>query len=93
MEEHDLGPNGSLVYCMEFLLANHEWLLERIEEVTSSSGDDDSANINYIIFDCPGQVKTVTCSRFPSVSVLSTHLSVFVYCRWSFIRTIRVFKI
>jgi GPN-loop GTPase len=26
MEEMELGPNGALVFCMEYLLDNSEWL-------------------------------------------------------------------
>jgi hypothetical protein len=47
MEEHKLGPNGGLLYCMEYLLKNIEWLEEQIKELKT----------NYIIFDCPGQVQ------------------------------------
>ena len=46
MEEYSLGPNGGLVFCMESLLENVEWLEESIIETDSQ----------YIIFDCPGQV-------------------------------------
>jgi hypothetical protein len=53
MEEHKLGPNGGLMYCMEFLLENIEWLEERLRELDT----------NYVIFDCPGQVKY---SAFPT---------------------------
>ena len=28
MEELNLGPNGALVYCMEYLMENFEWLNE-----------------------------------------------------------------
>ena len=31
MEEHGLGPNGALVYCMEYLEQNVDWLLGRLE--------------------------------------------------------------
>ncbi|CAM9789675.1 unnamed protein product [Chrysoparadoxa australica] len=48
MEELELGPNGALVYCMEYLLDNMEWLQEELGEF-----DDE----DYIIFDCPGQVE------------------------------------
>lgn len=47
MEELDYGPNGGLVYCMEYLVENIEWLAEQIDDF----GDD------YLIFDCPGQVE------------------------------------
>ena len=45
------GPNGGLVFCMEFFSKNFDWLLEQIEEDV----DDD-----YIIFDCPGQIELYT---------------------------------
>lgn len=49
MEELELGPNGGLVYCMEYLLDNMDWLKDELDKF-----DDDE----YIIFDCPGQVLT-----------------------------------
>lgn len=49
MEEYQLGPNGGLVYCMEYVLANVEWLHERIAALQEKS--------HYILFDCPGQVE------------------------------------
>ena len=41
-----LGPNGALVYCMEFLEANVKWLITKILNLKD----------HYLIFDCPGQV-------------------------------------
>ncbi|TKR64391.1 hypothetical protein L596_024934 [Steinernema carpocapsae] len=46
-EELVLGPNGSLVFCMEYLVENFEWLHDALDE-----GEDD-----YFIFDCPGQIE------------------------------------
>mmetsp|Transcript_14439 Transcript_14439/g.22268 ORF Transcript_14439/g.22268 Transcript_14439/m.22268 type:complete len:311 (+) Transcript_14439:144-1076(+) len=52
MEELELGPNGSLVYCMEYLLQNGmQWFQDHLDEY----GDDD-----YLILDCPGQVELYT---------------------------------
>ncbi|KAL6749512.1 GPN-loop GTPase [Haematococcus lacustris] len=49
MEEMELGPNGGLLYCMEYLEDNlHEWLGEELQ----GYGDDD-----YLMFDCPGQIE------------------------------------
>ena len=48
MEQLGYGPNGALVYCMEFLLQNVDWLKDAIEEF---------AEDDYIILDCPGQVE------------------------------------
>jgi GTPase SAR1 family protein len=50
MEQHELGPNGGLIYCMEYLEVNIEWLFEKL----------DSLNDKYLIVDCPGQVELFT---------------------------------
>ncbi|KAF7797362.1 hypothetical protein EIP86_008557 [Pleurotus ostreatoroseus] len=51
MEEHGLGPNGGMLYCMEYLEANYDWLEDRLKEL----GPD-----VYILFDLPGQVELST---------------------------------
>ena len=51
MEELQLGPNGSLVYCIEYLLENMDWLQDHLD-----SYDDDE----YLIIDCPGQIELYT---------------------------------
>eukprot|EP00934_Nitzschia_sp_Nitz4_P008092 Nitzschia sp. Nitz4//scaffold11_size288233//226741//227712//NITZ4_000806-RA/size288233-snap-gene-0.59-mRNA-1//-1//CDS//3329534170//8082//frame0 len=51
MEELGLGPNGGLIYCMEYLLNNLDWLKDHLE-----SFDDDE----YLILDCPGQLELYT---------------------------------
>ncbi|CAD7702944.1 unnamed protein product [Ostreobium quekettii] len=49
MEELNLGPNGGLMYCMEYFEENlHDWLGEELEGYS----DDD-----YLVFDCPGQIE------------------------------------
>lgn len=50
MELYNLGPNGGLVYCMEFLEQNIEWLLTKLNNIKKK----------YIIIDCPGQVELYT---------------------------------
>ncbi|KAJ1861489.1 hypothetical protein H4R99_005927 [Coemansia sp. RSA 1722] len=50
MEAYQLGPNGGMVYCIEYLEKNVEWLLDQL------SKHDDC----YFIFDCPGQVELYT---------------------------------
>lgn len=47
MEELGYGPNGGLVFCMEYLVSNLDWLEEKV------SGYEN----DYLIFDCPGQVE------------------------------------
>lgn len=46
-KELALGPNGALVFCMEYLTQNLEWLHDQLNE-----GEDD-----YFLFDCPGQIE------------------------------------
>jgi len=47
-----LGPNGGLVYCMEFLEKNVDWLEERLRVPELAD--------HYFLFDCPGQVELYT---------------------------------
>ncbi|KAK6455301.1 putative transcription factor Fet5 [Scheffersomyces xylosifermentans] len=62
MEEMDLGPNGGLVYCFEFLLNNLDWLDEEIGDF----------NDEYLIFDCPGQIELYT--HIPVLPTIVKHL-------------------
>jgi GTPase SAR1 family protein len=48
MEDYGYGPNGGLVYCMEYLFQHSEWLKDELDNF----GDDE-----YILLDCPGQVE------------------------------------
>ena len=50
MDNLKLGPNGGLIYCMEYLEKNLDWLHTRIQKL----------DVNYVIFDCPGQVELYT---------------------------------
>ncbi|XP_026751452.1 GPN-loop GTPase 2 isoform X1 [Galleria mellonella] len=47
MDQKNLGPNGALLYCMEYLEKNIDWLLDKI----------DNNNFTNFIFDLPGQVE------------------------------------
>jgi len=49
-EDIKLGPNGGLVFCMEYLVENLDWL----EEILGEADDD------YFLFDCPGQIELYT---------------------------------
>jgi len=51
MEELGLGPNGALIYCMEYLIENMDWLEDEL-----GSFDDDE----YLVLDCPGQIELYT---------------------------------
>ncbi|XP_064327260.1 GPN-loop GTPase 2 [Phalacrocorax carbo] len=50
MENLKLGPNGGLIYCMEYLEANFDWLQEKLAAFRG----------HYYLFDCPGQVELYT---------------------------------
>eukprot|EP00466_Bigelowiella_natans_P003485 jgi/Bigna1/38072/e_gw1.23.62.1 len=53
MEELELGPNGALIYCMEYLEKNIGWLKKAIDKLEGK----------YLIFDFPGQVELFTQHR------------------------------
>lgn len=48
MNEHSLGPNGGLVYCMDYLAKNVDWLQSKLEPLLKD---------HYLLFDFPGQVE------------------------------------
>lgn len=51
MNEHGLGPNGGMLYCLEYLEANYDWLEDRLRELGKDA---------YVLFDLPGQVELST---------------------------------
>lgn len=50
MEERRLGPNAALLYCMQRINENFEWLSLKLETFKDC----------YLLFDCPGQVELHT---------------------------------
>ena len=64
VDEMKLGPNGGLVFCIEYLSENMEWLEDELSQF-----DEDG----YFIFDCPGNAY---CVFFISGQIeLFTHFS------------------
>ncbi|KAE8748434.1 hypothetical protein FOCC_FOCC004866 [Frankliniella occidentalis] len=57
-----LGPNGGLVYSMEYLLQNIDWFLQKLAKYRD----------HYVIFDFPGQVELYT--HHESIRNLISHL-------------------
>jgi GTPase SAR1 family protein len=51
MERYGLGPNGGMLYCMEYLCQNFDWLEDRLRDL---------GNDSYVMFDLPGQVELST---------------------------------
>ena len=50
MAELDLGPNGAMLYCMEYLEHNIDWLEQQLAALEH----------DYVVFDLPGQVELTT---------------------------------
>ncbi|KAI5121115.1 hypothetical protein M0805_002788 [Coniferiporia weirii] len=51
MAAHELGPNGAMLYCMEYLEANFDWLEDGLKALGKDA---------YVLFDLPGQVELST---------------------------------
>ncbi|EED24106.1 ATP binding protein, putative [Talaromyces stipitatus ATCC 10500] len=64
MEELELGPNGGLIYCFEFLMQNLDFLTEALEPLSEEY---------LIIFDMPGQIELYT--HIPLLPTLTNFLS------------------
>ncbi|KAI5695936.1 hypothetical protein M8J76_005943 [Diaphorina citri] len=54
MEHMSLGPNGGLMYAVEYLETNVKWLLDKLNFYR------EKADVYYFLFDCPGQVELYT---------------------------------
>lgn len=68
MEELGLGPNGGLMYAMEYLLEHMDWLQDELD-----SFDDDE----YLLLDCPGQLELYT--HVPVMRRVIDHLRMWGY--------------
>jgi GTPase SAR1 family protein len=69
-----LGPNGALIYCMEFLEQNIEWLVEHLATLCKpTSGQQKQQPPAYLLFDLPGQVELYTHHK--SVRNIIAHLT------------------
>lgn len=62
MDQLGLGPNGGLVYCMEYLEAHVEDIIEMIQERILSEQQIQGKKQTYLIIDLPGQVELYTHS-------------------------------
>ena len=51
MDTYGLGPNGGMLYCMEYLDENFDWLDEKLKALGRDA---------YVVFDLPGQVELST---------------------------------
>ena len=63
MAELGLGPNGAMLYCMEYLEHNIDWLEERLSALPH----------DYVLFDVPGQVELTT--NHPNLKRILEHMA------------------
>lgn len=63
MKKKKLGPNGALIYCMDYILSKFSWLEEQINDY----GDN-----NYFLIDCPGQLELY--AHYPIMKELTKKL-------------------
>lgn len=81
MDELEYGPNGGLIFCMEYMMEHMEWLTDELE----AFGEDD-----YVLFDCPGQIElyshvpvmrsVVSCLQNNGFNVCGVYLVDALYC-------------
>lgn len=67
MEDEELhyGPNGGLVFCIEYLLENSDWLRNQLYGVGDEDEEQGADGVeepddDYILFDMPGQIELYT---------------------------------
>lgn len=66
MEDEELhyGPNGGLVFCIEYLLDNHDWFKEQLcgggLDEEGAAAVENEPDDDYILFDMPGQIELYT---------------------------------
>ena len=71
MDCYGLGPNGGIIYAMEYLATNLDWLRAAMARLPAAA---------YLLFDFPGQVELYTCSSaldtvYQYLQSLSSHLT------------------
>lgn len=64
MNELSLGPNGGMLYCLEYLEANFDWLEKELKKL----------KVDYVVFDLPGQVELSTDHMVGHRLFISTEL-------------------
>lgn len=59
MEEEKLGPNGGMLFAMEYLEKNIDWLEEEMGKIIEKE-DKRQKGSTYFVIDTPGQVELWT---------------------------------
>ena len=61
MTAHSLGPNGAMLYCLEYLEHNLDWLLTELDGALDKGGWTGAKREQaFVVFDTPGQVELTT---------------------------------
>lgn len=63
MRYNNLGPNGSILFCLEYLETHFDWFLDKLDALTRSDPEATSSSqtaIDYIVLDLPGQIELST---------------------------------
>ena len=61
MSTHGLGPNGAMLFCLEYLEINFQWLLDELERILVQGGwTGEKREEVFVVFDTPGQVELST---------------------------------
>lgn len=61
MDAYSLGPNGGMLYCLEYLEKNLHWLEAELERAFEAMGWVGARREEaYVVFDTPGQVELST---------------------------------
>lgn len=66
MATHSLGPNGALLYAMDHVAANMDWLVEKVAPLVGGG----EGGGRYLLFDTPGQAE-LTAPGSPLHAVLA----------------------
>lgn len=59
-EEYHYGPNGGLVFCIEYLIKNADWLKEQLCGGSDADENEGEPDDDYLLFDMPGQIELYT---------------------------------
>ena len=65
MKQKKIGPNGALLWSMEYLEKKISWLSDKIRSLSDSAGI-------YFLFDCPGQLELYV--HHPGLKKIFAHL-------------------
>ncbi|KAG0152545.1 hypothetical protein CROQUDRAFT_55919 [Cronartium quercuum f. sp. fusiforme G11] len=63
MRYKNLGPNGSILFCLEYIETHFDWFSDKLNSLTQSDPQGSSTSqveVDYIVLDLPGQIELST---------------------------------